>query len=100
VYISRCRATPAPSLPGPACVQFGTDSSAQLAYQRVERGGTKFRAGGCAAFHAPAVSPVGGYRYPPDAEFAAEVESRRGVFHQACFNLWRDIVAKLRAQES
>jgi hypothetical protein len=29
-----------------------------------------------------------------------EVESRRGVFHQACFNLWRDVVAGLRAPES
>ena len=34
------------------------------------------------------------------AEIEVEVESRRGVFHQACFNLWRDDVARLRAQES
>ena len=36
---------------------------------------------------------------PPDAEVEVEVESRRGVFHQTCFNLWRDEVARLRAQE-
>jgi hypothetical protein len=36
---------------------------------------------------------------PPDTEVDVEVESRRGVFHQACFNLWRDEVARLRAQE-
>jgi hypothetical protein len=36
----------------------------------------------------------------PDAEVEVAVESRRGVFHQACFNLWRDEVARLRAQES
>ena len=35
-----------------------------------------------------------------DPEIEVEVESRRGVFHQACFNLWRDVVAGLRAQES
>jgi hypothetical protein len=37
---------------------------------------------------------------PPDTEVEVEVESRRGVFHQACFNLWRDEVARLRAQDS
>ena len=37
---------------------------------------------------------------PPDTEVEVEVESRRGVFHQACFNLWRDEAARLRAQES
>jgi hypothetical protein len=37
---------------------------------------------------------------PPDPEVEVELESRRGVFHQACFNLWRDVVAGLRAQES
>jgi hypothetical protein len=37
---------------------------------------------------------------PPEAEVEVEVESRRGTFHQACFNLWRDAVARLRAQES
>jgi hypothetical protein len=37
---------------------------------------------------------------PVDPEIEVEVESRRGVFHQACFNLWRDVVAGLRAQES
>ena len=37
---------------------------------------------------------------PPDTQIEVEVESRRGVFHQACFNLWRDDVARLRAQES
>jgi len=37
---------------------------------------------------------------PPDAEVDVEVESRRGVFHQACFNLWRDAAARLRAQKS
>jgi hypothetical protein len=36
----------------------------------------------------------------PDAEVEVAVESRRGVFHQACFNLWRDEVARVRAQES
>jgi len=36
----------------------------------------------------------------PDPEIEVEVESRRGVFHQACFYLWRDVVAGLRAQES
>lgn len=34
----------------------------------------------------------------PDTE--VQVESRRGVFHRACFNLWRAEVARLRAQES
>ena len=37
---------------------------------------------------------------PPDTEVEVEVESRRGVFHQACFALWREGVARLRAQES
>jgi len=37
---------------------------------------------------------------PLDPEVEVEVESRRGVFHRACFNLWRDVVAGLRAQES
>ena len=37
---------------------------------------------------------------PPDTEVEVEVESRHGVFHQACFNLWRDAAAALRAQES
>jgi hypothetical protein len=37
---------------------------------------------------------------PPDTEVEVAVESRRGVFHQACFNLWRDEAARLRAQES
>ena len=37
---------------------------------------------------------------PPDTEVVVEVESRRGVFHQACFTLWRDDVARLRAQEA
>lgn len=37
---------------------------------------------------------------PPDAEVEVEVESRRGVFHQACFNRWREVVARLRAQEA
>jgi hypothetical protein len=36
----------------------------------------------------------------PDTEVEVEVESRRGVFHRACFNLWRAEVARLRAQES
>ena len=36
----------------------------------------------------------------PDTEVEVEVESRRGVFHQACFNRWRAEVARLRAQES
>jgi hypothetical protein len=37
---------------------------------------------------------------PQDPEIEVEVESRRGILHQACFNLWRDVVAGLRAQES
>jgi hypothetical protein len=37
---------------------------------------------------------------PPDTEVEVEVESRRGVFHQACFNLWREDAARLRALES
>jgi hypothetical protein len=37
---------------------------------------------------------------PPDTEVEVAVESRRGVFHQACFNLWRGEVARLQAQES
>jgi hypothetical protein len=37
---------------------------------------------------------------PPDAEIEVEVESRRGVFHRTCFNLWQDVAARLRAQES
>jgi hypothetical protein len=36
----------------------------------------------------------------PDTAVEVEVESLRGVFHQACFNLWREDVARLRAQES
>ena len=36
----------------------------------------------------------------PDTEVEVEVESRRGVFQQACFNLWRAEVARLRAQEA
>jgi len=36
----------------------------------------------------------------PDTEVEVEVESRRGVFHQVCFNLCRDEAARLRAQES
>ena len=31
----------------------------------------------------------------PDTEIEVDVESRRGVFHQACFDLWRDLVARL-----
>jgi hypothetical protein len=37
---------------------------------------------------------------PPDTEVEVSVESRRGVFHQACFDLWRGEVARLQAQES
>jgi hypothetical protein len=37
---------------------------------------------------------------PPDTEVEVEVESRRGVFHQACFTLWREDAARLQAQES
>jgi hypothetical protein len=33
----------------------------------------------------------------PDTEVEVDVESRRGVFHQACFNLWRDQVVRLGA---
>jgi hypothetical protein len=55
---------------------------------RVGRG----RGGHCAVCHVAI--------RPPDTEIEVEVESRRGVFHQACFNLWRDDVARLRAQES
>ena len=31
-----------------------------------------------------------------EAEVKVEVESRRGVFQQVCFNLWREEVALLR----
>ena len=55
---------------------------------RVGRG----RGGHCAVCHAAI--------RPPDTEIEVAVESRRGVFHQACFNLWRDVVAGFRAQES
>jgi hypothetical protein len=55
---------------------------------RVGRG----RGGHCAVCHVAI--------RPPDTEVEVEVESRRGVFHQACFNLWRDEVARLRTQES
>jgi hypothetical protein len=55
---------------------------------RVGRG----RGGRCAVCHV-AIRPL-------DQEIEVEAESRRGVFHQACFNLWRDVVAGLRAQES
>ena len=37
---------------------------------------------------------------PPDTEVEVEVDSRRGVFHQACFTLWRENAARLRLQES
>jgi hypothetical protein len=37
---------------------------------------------------------------PPDTEVEVEVDSRRGVFHEACFTLWREDAARLRAQES
>jgi hypothetical protein len=37
---------------------------------------------------------------PPDTEVEVQVESRRGAFHEACFNLWREDAARLRAQES
>jgi hypothetical protein len=37
---------------------------------------------------------------PPDTEVEVQVESRRGVFHQACFILWREDAARLQAQES
>jgi len=36
----------------------------------------------------------------PDAEVEVDVESLREVFHQACFTLWREQVARLRAEES
>jgi hypothetical protein len=55
---------------------------------RVGRG----RGGHCAVCHVAI--------RPPDTQIEVGVESRRGVFHQACFNLWRDDVARLRAQES
>jgi hypothetical protein len=48
------------------------------------------RGGRCAVCHVVIRSP--------DTEVEVEVESRRGVFHQACFNLWRDDVARLGAQ--
>jgi hypothetical protein len=59
-----------------------------IAGARVGRG----RGGHCAVCHVAI--------HPPDTEIEVAVESRRGVFHQACFNLWRDDLAKLRAQES
>ena len=55
---------------------------------RVGRG----RGGHCAVCHVAI--------RPPGTEVEVEVESRHGVFHQACFNLWRDAAAGLRAQES
>jgi hypothetical protein len=55
---------------------------------RVGRG----RGGRCAVCHV-AIRPL-------DPEIEVEVESRRGVFHQACFNLWRDVVTGLRRQGS
>ena len=54
---------------------------------RVGRG----RGGHCAVCHAVI--------RPPDTEVEVEVESRRGVFHEACFTLWREDAARLRAQE-
>ena len=57
--------------------------------------GTRFgrgRGGHCAVCHV--------IIRPPDAEVEVEVESRRGVFHRTCFNLWQDVAARLRAQES
>jgi hypothetical protein len=36
---------------------------------------------------------------PPDPGVEVEVESLRGVFHQACFTLWRENGGRLRAQE-
>jgi hypothetical protein len=35
----------------------------------------------------------------PDPEVEVQVEDRRGVFHRNCFDLWREIVARLRARE-
>jgi hypothetical protein len=35
----------------------------------------------------------------PDTEVEVEVEFRLGVFHHACFDLWRGEVARLQAQE-
>ena len=35
-----------------------------------------------------------------DTEVAVEAESRRGVFHHACFNLWREHIARVRAPEA
>jgi hypothetical protein len=55
---------------------------------RVGRG----RGGHCAVCHVVI--------HPPDTEVEVAVESRRGVFHQACFNLWRDDVARLGTQGS
>jgi hypothetical protein len=55
---------------------------------RFERG----RGGHCAVCHVAI--------RPPDTEVEVEVESRSGVFHQACFNLWRDAVAGLRAHQA
>jgi hypothetical protein len=55
---------------------------------RVRRG----RGGRCAVCHVAI--------RPPDPEIEVEVESRRGVLHQACFKLWRDVVAGLRASEA
>jgi hypothetical protein len=55
---------------------------------RVGRG----RGGHCAVCHVAI--------RPPDTEVEVEVESLRGVFHEACFNLWRDAVAGLRAHQA
>jgi hypothetical protein len=70
-----------------ARIQSGTLPKS-IAEGRVGRG----RGGHCAVCHVVI--------RPPDTEVEVEVESRRGVFHQACFTLWREDAARLRAQES
>jgi hypothetical protein len=55
---------------------------------RVGRG----RSGHCAVCHVAIRAP--------DTQVEVEIESRHGVFHQACFNLWLDAAAGVRAQES
>jgi hypothetical protein len=54
---------------------------------RVGRG----RGGHCAVCHVVIRAP--------DTEVEVEVEFRLGVFHHACFDLWRGEVARLQAQE-
>ena len=65
--------------------RHGKDSKWGLA--EVHSGGSGRTRAGRALCGMPCGHPL------PDPEIEVEFESRRGVFHQACFNLWRDVVA-------